>query len=101
MLRFTKAVDPKTAADPKSYAMSSYTYEYHQAYGGDEIMTGPVAIAKAEVAADGMSVRLHCAPGSLREGFVHELHAEGVRDSEGTSLLHAEAFYTLNAIPAE
>lgn len=101
VLRFTKAVDPETAGDPGAYKMSSYTYEYHQAYGGDEIMTKPVAIAKAEVAADGMSVRLHCAPGSLREGFVHELHADGVRDAEGGALLHSEAFYTLNAIPAE
>lgn len=101
LLRFTKAVDPKTAADPKSYQMSSYTYEYHQAYGGDEIMTEPVAINAAEVADDGMSVRLRVAPGKLREGFVHELHAKGIRDSEGAALLHAEAYYTLNAIPVE
>jgi len=101
LLRFTKAVDAKTAADPKSYAMSSYTYEYHQAYGGEEILTQPVAIAAAEVAADGMSVRLRCAPDTLRAGFVHELHAEGLRDSDGNPLLHSEAFYTLNAIPAE
>ena len=101
VLRFTRVADPKTAADPKSYQLTSYTYEYHQAYGGEEIMSKAVAISAAEVADDGMSVRLRVAKDKLREGFVHELHAEGVRDSGGAALLHPQAYYTLNAIPTE
>ena len=35
----------------------------------------------------------------LRAGYVHELHAEGVRSAEGAPLLHDEAYYTLVRIP--
>jgi len=98
VLTFTKPVDAKSAADVKSYAMTSYTYPYQQAYGGDELDTQAVKIISAAVSKDGMSVMLKCA--NLREGYVHELHTQGVRASEGgVPLQHPEAFYTLNAIP--
>jgi len=96
-LTFTKPVDKKSAGDVGSYRMASYTYPYHQKYGGDELDTAEVKITGVTVAADGMSVTLECA--NLRKGYVHELHAEGVRGKEGGPLLHPEAFYTLNAIP--
>ena len=98
-LTFTKPADAKTAGNVESYAMTSYTYPYQQAYGGDELDTAAVKIVSAKVSKDGLSVLLHCA--NLREGYVHELHAEGVRarDDAAQPLLHPEAFYTLNAIP--
>ncbi|MFK5924087.1 MAG: hypothetical protein QM496_18065 [Verrucomicrobiota bacterium] len=97
-LTFTKPVEAKSAADVKSYAMISYTYPYQQAYGGDELETQQVEIVNAKVSSDGMSVMLQCA--GLRAGYVHELHAEGVKAKGGSAgLLHPEAFYTLNAIP--
>ena len=34
----------------------------------------------------------------LREGYVYELHAHGVRDRKGSKLLHPEAYYTLNRV---
>ena len=36
----------------------------------------------------------------LREYFVHEIVADGVRDQNGNPLLHADAYYTLNRIPS-
>jgi hypothetical protein len=96
-LVFTEPVDPASAMDPASYAMTSYTYFYSSAYGSDEIETMPLRIVSATVGADGRSVRLKVE--GLRALYVHELHAPGVRSVGGAPLDHAEAYYTLNRIP--
>ena len=57
------------------------------------------AITAAEVAADGLSVRLKVT--GLRTPFVHELNLEGVRNAQGEALLHPVAYYTLNTLPAK
>ncbi len=95
-LEFTLPVDPATAAAPGSYQLSSYTYEYHSAYGAPEEDTQELGVASA-VLLDAQTVRLSV-PG-LRHGYVHELHADGVRSASGAALLHDEAYYTLVRIP--
>lgn len=96
-LQFTRPVDPIAASNPDSYRMSSYTYLYQSDYGSDEILTKELTIDRAIVAEDGLSVRLYTH--GLRRYFVHELDASGVLDIDGQPLLHANAYYTLNAIP--
>jgi hypothetical protein len=96
-LVFTQPMDAKTLNDPKSYRMSSYTYQYHATYGSDEIDKKELVIRPATVADDRMSVRLTV--DGLRPLYVHELSASGVRTEGGQPLLHADAFYTLNRIP--
>ncbi|MBI1372459.1 MAG: hypothetical protein GC159_06825 [Phycisphaera sp.] len=98
VLTFTEPVDTKTAGDPAAYRMSSYTYRYSPAYGGDETNTRRLTISAARVL-DERRVRLTV--DGLRATYVHELHAEGVRAADGRTLLHAEAYYTLNRIPSE
>jgi glucose/arabinose dehydrogenase len=93
-LTFTQPVDPKTAADIKSYKMLTYTYIYQADYGSPEVDTTHPTIAKAVVAPDGKSVRLYVS--KLEEGHIHELHLAGVRSAAGLPLLHKEAYYTLN-----
>ncbi len=97
-LTFTKPVDVKTAADPASYTMSSYTYLYQSSYGSDEIQTQSLAIREARVSDDGL--RVHLVVDGCREKFVHELNTIGVRGRGGEPLLHTHAYYTLNQIPA-
>ena len=98
LLEFTAPVDAATAQRADSYAMTSYTYLYHQAYGSPETNKQPVEIERVAVAEDHRSVRLFCR--GLREGYVHELSAEGVRAaSDGRPLAHALACYTLNRVP--
>jgi hypothetical protein len=94
ILRFTKPVDPKTASDPASYTMTSYTLMYHANYGSPEIDPRPHAIHSATASADGMEVRLITDP--IRQYYIHELHAEGVRGAEGDALVHSDAYYTAN-----
>jgi hypothetical protein len=96
-LAFTTEVDPATAGRVESYALKSYTYLYSNAYGSPEIDTKPLAITGATVSADRRSVRLKV--DGLRELYVHELRAEGVRSAAGAALEYPDAYYTLNRIP--
>lgn len=96
-LVFTKPVDPKTATDPKSYKMKSYTYTYHSSYGSDEILAKDLTFEKLTLSEDGMKVKLKI--NGLRELYVHELQADGVKSRSGQDLLHPQAYYTLNRIP--
>lgn len=96
-LRFTRPVDVDLAADPKSYAMQSYTYLYHSNYGSDEIQKQGVTIEQAIVSDDARRVRLITE--ERRPLFVHELDASALRDQTGQPMLHPHAYYTLNRIP--
>ncbi len=98
-LVFTRPVEKTSAADPASYEMNSYTYLYQSTYGSDEIQKQDLVITSAPVSEDGLSVRLTV--NNLRELFVHELTALGIRSLNGEPLLHPHAYYTLNQIPTE
>ncbi|MCB9915246.1 MAG: ThuA domain-containing protein [Planctomycetes bacterium] len=95
-LEFTEDVDLATAGDAASYALTSYTYEYHEAYGAPEDDTQPLAITQVDVVGTNR-VRLHVDP--LRKGYVHELHYPGVRNLDGEEPLHDVTYYTLEEIP--
>ncbi|TLD69368.1 hypothetical protein FEM03_18545 [Phragmitibacter flavus] len=96
-LTFTQPVDEKIAADPATYAMTSYTYLFHQKYGSDEIDTQPVKITKAQVSEDAFTVHLTCQ--GLREGYVQELNLPNLRSQSNLPLRRPAAYYTLNKIP--
>ena len=97
-LTFTSPVDRATAENPASYSVGGFTYLYHRAYGSAPVNRLACPVRKAVVAADGLSVRLALA--CVREGYIHEIKAHGLRAAGGTeALLHPVAFYTLNRIP--
>lgn len=96
-LVFTRPADPLSARDPRSYSVKSFTYLHHSRYGSDEVDRRTLEVAAAAPSADGTSVRLFVK--GLREAYVHEVGAPGVRSREGIPLLHPIAFYTLNRIP--
>ncbi len=95
---FTMPVDRKTGEDPNSYSLNSFTYKYHKTYGSPIEDAKAVPIRGVVLSADGLSARL-VADTSLREGYVHEVKAEGVRSVAGSlPLLHNTGYYTLNSI---
>lgn len=96
-LTFTKPVDPKTAADPKSYTVETYTYLFRAEYGSPEVDKTVPVIRQVTVSADGL--RAHVTLDTLAEGHVHEFHLPGVRSADGERLWHPEAYYTLNYLP--
>jgi hypothetical protein len=97
LLTFTRALDRTRAGETTSFTVSSYTYPYGPAYGGPEVDVKDLEIRRAVVSEDGRQV--HLVVDGLREGYVHELRARGVRDSRENPLLHDAAYYTLNSIP--
>lgn len=97
VLTFTKPVDRATALNPKSYTLTSYTYAYQSKYGGEplDVKTHKIKLGGLDAA----SLSVHLNVEGLREGYVHELHADGLRNLNGKPLLHKAAYYTLNRIP--
>jgi mono/diheme cytochrome c family protein/cytochrome c551/c552 len=96
---FTSPVDRATAADPASYRLAHYRYEYTGAYGSPELDRTAVKVERAEVSADGLSVELTTAP--RVKDRVYVLTAAGVRSAAGVLLVHPTGAYTLNEIPAD
>lgn len=97
-IEFTKPVSKVTAADFKNYQIRSFIYKYHPVYGSPTVGEKFLNVKGLKVSEDGMKVRLLVE--GLRDHFIHEIKADGVKDGDGKGLLHSTAFYTLNNIPA-
>lgn len=97
-IEFTMPVDRKTGEDPASYALNSFTYKYHSTYGSPIEDARTVPIRGVILSQDGRTARI-VADTTLREGYIYEVKAEGVKSTSGTlALLHNTGYYTLNAI---
>jgi glucose/arabinose dehydrogenase/mono/diheme cytochrome c family protein len=96
---FTAPVDRTTAANPDSYRLEHYRYEYTGAYGSPELDRTAVAVESATVAADGRSVELRTA--TLVKDRVYLVNGRGVRSAEAKPLVNPTGAYTLNEIPAD
>ncbi len=99
LLHFTQPVDPRVAADPATYAVTTYTHIYHAGYGSPEVDHTTPRVTRAEPAADGLSVRLHL--DKIEQGHIHDFHLAPMKSREGAPLLHTRAYYTVNEIPRE
>ena len=99
LVTFTKPVDRDVAGRPDTYSLTTYTHIYQQGYGSPEVdHTSPRVIA-ANVSKDGLQVRLQI--DGLVQGHVHDFDLQRVRSTDDNPLVHANAYYTLNEIPAE
>ncbi|QEG38239.1 DUF7133 domain-containing protein [Roseimaritima ulvae] len=99
LVTFTKPVDPKTAADPQSYQLSSYTHIYRQGYGSPEVDQTTPTVTKAIVSQDGLTAHLQV--DGLVQGHVHEFDMTAIRSADDEQLVHVNAYYTLNEIPSK
>ena len=97
VVKFTKPVNKKQAEDLSHYKMTGFTYTYHRKYGSPIVDQKDCPVLKAELANDGLSVRLYV--GNLRQGYVHQLTIPGFSSASGENLLHDVGYYTLNEIP--
>ncbi len=97
-IEFTKSVDRKLAEDLDSYTGRSFIYKYHPVYGSPTINEEPLKIKGVKVSEDGLKVRVVVE--NLRQYYIHQLNVPGIVSAEEKlPVLHAEAYYTLNAIP--
>lgn len=99
VVRFTKPVDPATAADLTAYELATFTYIFQASYGSPEVDHTKPKLLRAEVAEDRMSVRLRI--DGMQIGHIHDLKLPGVRSAAGEPLLHPEAYYTLWHLPED
>lgn len=97
LLEFTQPVDKNLASKPESYTVSGFTYHYWSRYGSKILNQRDCMVHQAEVAPDGMSVRLMVH--GLRKGYIHEVKAPGVKSEKRLTLLHNVGYYTLNNVP--
>ena len=97
-LEFTKPVNKKMAADLSQYKMTGFTYTYHRKYGSPIVDQKQCAVMRADVAVDGMSVRIYVS--GLRQGYVHQIDIPSIQSAAGERLVHSVGYYTLNSIPA-
>lgn len=97
VIRFTRPADASVAANPESYKLQTYTHVYQQGYGSPEVDHTTPSVTAAELAPDGLSVRLRVK--GLVQGHVHDFHLPSFKSRDGEMILHDRAYYTLNEIP--
>jgi len=91
---FTKPMDPATLDAAKTVALKSFTYIYQSSYGCPETDTRPEKVLSAKLSPDGKTLSL--AVPDLARGRVYDFHLNGLKAADGSPLLHADAYYTLN-----
>ncbi len=98
-LEFTLPVDTESASRPETYRLGTFTHVYQQGYGSPEVDRTVPTVSRATVSADGR--RVHLTVDGRVKGHVHEFDLSPLRSADGESLLHVDAYYTLNEIPRE
>jgi len=96
-LHFTLPIDRAKAAEAATYFLESYTYHHWSTYGSPEIDKKENAITAIHVSDDGKTVSL-TVPKRDKEHVFH-LQLKGLTTPDGTPLLHADAYYTMNEVP--
>ncbi len=98
-IEFTLPVDSASATKLESYSGQSFIYKYHPVYGSPPIHQDSLDIQGIQLSEDRRKVRL--VVGNLRRYYIHQLSVAGLRSAQGQlPVLHPNAYYTLNQIPA-
>ena len=93
-LTFTRPVDAEIASNPETYAMRTYFYNYHEAYGSAKFDLKDVKVTSAVVSPDRLSVALHLE--NLEAWRIYDLKLNGLKTTDGHGLVNAWLVYTLN-----
>jgi len=97
---FTEPVPQAALGAPSSYGVEAWTYLQStrmREYGSSELEKLSPQVKRVEMSADRRRVRLTIDP--MTPGHVHELSFPGIKNEQDKPLVHAVAWYTLNALP--
>jgi azurin len=96
-IEFTLPVEASKLKNAMNYNVNSFIYKYHHQYGSPIINNRIRKIKGIVPSADGRKVKLVL--DSVMEGHIHEVKLAGLESTDGKTLLHDFAFYTMNNIP--
>ncbi|MCM8529797.1 MAG: hypothetical protein NE330_01435 [Lentisphaeraceae bacterium] len=98
-ITFTKAADKASVEDLASYKAKANTWIYQKGYGSPEVDIVEPKIESVTMAADGMSA--HIKLDKIYKGHTYSFDFAGIKSAEGKSLLHKDAYYTVNEVLGE
>jgi hypothetical protein len=98
LLTFTLPVDSVVAANPETYALTTYTHVFSAGYGSPEVDHTTPTVTRAVVSENGMSVRLSV--DGIQESHIHDFDLAKMQSKTQQPLLHAKAYYTVNELPS-
>ncbi len=99
LVTFTKPLNGSTAAKPESFQLETFTHVYQQGYGSPEVDQTKPLVEKVELSEDRRQARIWVE--GLVKGHVHSFDLAELRSEHGDSLVHSNAYYTLNEIPLD
>jgi hypothetical protein len=95
-LTFTRPVHMETAADPSTYALQSYLYNYHEKYGSKKYGQTPERVVSAHVSSDQRTVSLTL--DKLKPWRLYDLRIKDLTSKDGHALVNPWMVYTLNRL---
>src|SRR5690606_33132286 len=86
-ITFTQPIDPRSLQHDTDLSLNSFTYPYHQKYGGDIINTEEIRPEGFLISDDRLTLLIVVSPEKLRKGYIHEIKSTGIRSEDGQPLL--------------
>lgn len=96
-IEFTKPIQKNNLASNTNYTIESFIYKYHPVYGSPPVDKKKLNVKGVYLSDDGLRLRLNI--DGLRPYYIHQLNLDKIKSTDGMSLLHPTAYYTLNSIP--
>jgi hypothetical protein len=98
-IAFTKPADPVTGSSTDSYSIKTFTHPYHGGYGGPEIEQTTPTVQSVRLSEDGLTADVVL--DTLIRGHVYEFDLGKIFAQDKDEILHKNAYYTVNEIPAK
>jgi hypothetical protein len=96
-ITFTQPIDPASAADVKSWNLSTWHYKYGRQYGSPDLDKQAAKITAVKLSPDHTQATLSVEDLHDRQ-WIYYLVADGVKTPGGEALRNKEAYYTLNRL---
>jgi hypothetical protein len=96
-ITFTQPIDPASAADVKSWNLSTWHYKYGRQYGSPDLDKQAAKITVVKLSPDHTQATLSVEDLHDRQ-WIYYLVADGVKTPAGEALRNKEAYYTLNRL---
>jgi len=99
-IEFTQPLSPSASTEPSNFLLRQWRYQRTADYGGGKLDDTALSVASASLSPDRRRLFLET-PGLLENHVVYLRLPHSLRDAADRPLWTTEAWYTLNALPAE